>query len=141
MMGRGVGWWIGDWLRYGNAKYGEKYSRALKLTGYDVQTLKNMVYVASRFEPSRRRDVLSWTHHAEVAALSDEDQEVWLNRAVAERLSVRSLREEIVLSNAAHRRQSRRGLKRAKGVVCPACGFAFRRRHPAPEGADSAQPS
>ncbi|MDQ3933017.1 MAG: hypothetical protein M3340_00110 [Actinomycetota bacterium] len=128
-MSRGAGWWIGDWLSYGNAKYGEKYSRAVKLTGYDIQTLKNMVYVASRFEPSRRRDVLSWTHHAEVAALSRDEQETWLNRAVAERLSVRSLREEIVLSHAARSRQSRRHLKRADGVVCPACGFAFRERH------------
>jgi hypothetical protein len=32
-MGRSVGWWIGDWLRFGNARYGEKYTRAMKITG------------------------------------------------------------------------------------------------------------
>ena len=141
MIGRGVGWWIGDWLNYGNAKYGEKYTRAAKLTGYDHQTLRNMVYVASRFEPSRRRDVLSWTHHAEVAALSDEEQELWLDRAERERLSVRSLREEIVLGRAARTRRSRSAVARAgDGLVCPACGFELR-THEAVAHGDSDPPA
>src|SRR5262245_58273494 len=53
-IGRGVAWWIGDWVTYGNAKFGEKYSRAATVTGYDVQSLMNMAYVASRFEFPRR---------------------------------------------------------------------------------------
>ena len=63
VMGRCNQWWIGDWIRYGNARYGEKYSRAAKLTGYDVQTLRNMVWVASQFDDiSCRRAELSWGH-------------------------------------------------------------------------------
>ena len=95
VIGRGAGWWLGDWLNYGNAKYGERYARASRITGYDAQTLMNMVYVASRFEASRRRENLSWSHHAEVAALPYEEQERWLTRADVDRLSVRCLREEI----------------------------------------------
>jgi hypothetical protein len=94
-IGRGVSWWLGDWLRYGNARYGEKYARASVITGYDVQTLMNMVYVASRFEPRRRRDALSWSHHAELAALSEAEQERWLSFAESNRISVRSLRQEL----------------------------------------------
>ena len=93
--GRSAGWWIGDWLRYGNARFGERYSRAARVTGYDVQTLMNMVYVASRFDSSRRREILSWSHHAELAALDPETQDHWLEKAIEERLSVRDLRLEV----------------------------------------------
>ena len=37
----------------------------------------NMVYVASRFEVSRRREMLSWSHHAALAALDRDGQELW----------------------------------------------------------------
>lgn len=36
--------------------------------------------VASRLETSRRRDVLSFSHHQEVAALPPEEQDRWLGR-------------------------------------------------------------
>jgi CYTH domain-containing protein len=93
-IGRQSPWWVGDWVRYGNAKFGERYVRASRITGYDIQTLKNMAYVASRFDPSRRRDELSWSHHAEVAALPPEEQDRWLSRVQADHLSVKDLRHE-----------------------------------------------
>lgn len=93
-IGRCSQWWLGDWINYGNAKFGERYSRAVKLTGYDVQSLMNMVYVASRFDISRRREKLSWSHHAALASLDLDAQERWLDRAIAERLSVADLRVE-----------------------------------------------
>ena len=92
---RSAGWWIGDWIRYGSTHYGSKYAMAARVTGYDDQTLMNMVYVATRFEVSRRREKLSWSHHAEVAALDRDGQERWLDRAAAARLTVRGLRREL----------------------------------------------
>ena len=68
-----AGWWIGDWVRYGAATYGQRYAVATRVTGYNDQTLMNMVYVATRFEISRRRENLSWSHHAELAALDREN--------------------------------------------------------------------
>ncbi|HEX8053634.1 MAG TPA: hypothetical protein VF517_11645 [Thermoleophilaceae bacterium] len=121
LIGRNVGWWIGDWLRYGNAAYGERYTRAARVTGYDVQTLMNMVYVASRVDTSRRREKLSWSHHAELAALDPDAQERWLARAEAERLSVRCLREEV-------RREARAlaaGEAAGETFVCKSCGHSF----------------
>jgi hypothetical protein len=55
----------------------------------------NMVYVASRFEVSRRREKLSFGHHAELASLPRPDQERWLERAQAEKLPVHVLRREL----------------------------------------------
>ena len=95
VIGRGVGWWVGDWLRYGNMKFGERYARASRITGYDVQTLMNMVYVASAYDVSERRANLSFSHHAELAALPPAARERWLDLAESNRLSVRCLREEL----------------------------------------------
>jgi hypothetical protein len=106
LIGRAAAWWIGDWVNYGNARFGEKYTRAARVTGYDVQSLMNMAYVASRFDISRRREELSWSHHSELAALDPSDQDKWLEYAAAEQLSVRGLREE--LRGRRHRRQAER---------------------------------
>jgi hypothetical protein len=133
VIGRSAGWWIGDWLRYGNAKYGERYAHAATITGYDTQTLMNMVYVASRFDGARRRQGLSWSHHAEVAALPPEEQERWLTRAEADRLSVRCLREELRRERRALNAGREKHLPAGNGAAresasashhlrCPACG-------------------
>jgi hypothetical protein len=141
-IGRASSWWIGDWIRYGSARYGDKYAPASQVTGYDVQSLMNMAYVASRFEVSRRRPGLSFSHHAELAALAPEDQELWLDRAEAGGLSVRSLRSELrkVRQRSAARLALAEGRMDAPhepspahaepamngdGVACPHCGHHF----------------
>jgi hypothetical protein len=138
-IGRGSAWWIGDWVRYGSARYGDKYAAASQVTGYDVQSLMNMSYVASRFDASRRRPGLSFSHHAELAGLLPEDQELWLDRAEVGGLSVRALRAE--LRQARQRSAARAAMARARlqaapdpapaehGDVleCPHCGHHFAR--------------
>lgn len=135
-IGRGSGWWIGDWIRYGSVRYGDKYSAASQVTGYDAQSLMNMAYVAGRFDVSRRRDGLSFSHHAALASLPTDEQELWLDRAEAGALSVRSLRSE--LRQARHRAATRAALAETRrrrdttrpagpelGLVCPECGHRF----------------
>lgn len=90
--GRGLAWAIGDWLTYGEENYGEKYAQAMEATGYPVETLANWASVARRVAPSRRRESLSWSHHAEVASLPPADQEGWLMRAEAENWDRATLR-------------------------------------------------
>jgi hypothetical protein len=130
VIGRGTGWWIGDWVNYGNARFGERYVRAARITGYDVQTLMNMVYVASRFEPSRRRPNLSFSHHAELAALPAGEQDHWLERAEAERLSVRCLREEVRRARRAAEGEAEPESEELTApdeeLVCPHCGGHFK---------------
>jgi hypothetical protein len=141
-LGRASGWWIGDWIRYGNARYGERYEAAARLTGYDVHSLRNMAYVAAHFEIPRRRAGLSFSHHAELACLPPEEQELWLDRVEAGDLSVRTLRIRLretrdrVASRAALAEPSRPGaehsaligrpIRRAMAeVTCPECGHHF----------------
>jgi hypothetical protein len=119
-------WWLGDWIRYGNARFGERYARAAAITGYDVQSLMNMVWVASRFEISRRREILSWSHHETVASLEHDVQEQWLDRATEEKLSVADLRLELrtarKLVKEGAQSEGDPSLSAAPVVVCPNCG-------------------
>jgi uncharacterized protein (DUF1778 family) len=74
-------WCLGDWLVFGERAYGERYRTALAATRLDYQTLRNYAWVARKFPLARRRGKLSLHHHAEVAALSEREQDVWLERA------------------------------------------------------------
>ena len=134
VIGRGAGWWLGDWLRYGNERFGERYVRASRITGYDVQTLMNMVYVASRFEPDERREGLSWSHHAEVAAHEGEDRRRWLDLAESERLSVRCLREELRRARRIEAADPEPELEAevTPEIECPECGCRFAKARNAP---------
>lgn len=93
--GRACQWWIGDWLNFGAPRYGEKYAQAVEITGYDIQTLANMAWVAGRYTPSRRRENLSWSHHQELATLDEKDQNQWLDIAEQQKLGVHKLRAAI----------------------------------------------
>ena len=92
-------WWLGDWLNFGENKYGEKYSQALEETDYSYSGLSNAAWVANKIETSRRRENLSWSHHAEVAGLSEEKQDIFLGKALDKTLSVMDLRKEIKRPN------------------------------------------
>lgn len=127
-------WWVGDWLEYGASRWGEKYSEAAKITGYDVKTLRNIAYVARRFDLSRRRDNLTWSHHAEVAVLEPHEQNTWLDRALADQLSVADLRTELRSSQRASRTPREGGDGggepdpsggSAPSMTCPHCGKAI----------------
>jgi predicted RNA-binding Zn-ribbon protein involved in translation (DUF1610 family) len=134
VIGRGSDWWIGDWLLYGTAKWGERYSEAAKLTGYDPKTLRNMRYVSSRFDVSLRRDDLTWSHHALLASLERDAQAYWLQRASEDRLSVADLRLELRAeqhgASEGARQLTPRECSPATVIVCPNCGEAVPIRAP-----------
>jgi hypothetical protein len=92
-------WAVGDWWRYGEHAYGDRKALATATEafgrGYAFQTLMAFGHVAGAVPTFRRRKVLSWSHHAEVAKLGPEDQERFLEIAVAEKLSVKKLRDRI----------------------------------------------
>ena len=130
-------WWLGDWVRYGAEKWGEKYTQAAKITGYDPRSLANMASVAAAFDSSRRRDDLTWSHHVAVAGLPEPEQETWLDRAAAEGLSVADLRTELraapkrgkpvpVAEEAGIEVGVREGAEEGGSVpvvLCPQCGY------------------
>lgn len=124
-MSRCSQWWLGDWVRYGSQRWGEKYKEASRITGYDVKTLRNIVYVAEQVEMSRRRDNLTWSHHAEVCALDPAEQDKWLDRAVTQRLSVADLRIELRGARKEAGESPGASKRDAKEVTCPECAHRF----------------
>lgn len=89
---RSVQWWVGDALAYGEAHYGEEAFAELERRD---KTLANWATVARGVEPSRRREGVAFSHHAEVASLRDrpESQEKILKRVETEDLTVGQTRE------------------------------------------------
>lgn len=88
-------WCLGDWLAYGMEAFTGRYRSAVDETSLDYQTLRNYVWVAKRFPLARRREGLSFGHHAEVAALADPEQDFWLRKAEELGWSVKWLRQEV----------------------------------------------
>jgi hypothetical protein len=91
-------WCLGDWLVFGESRYNGRYRDAIDRTSLDYQTLRNYAWVARRFPLLRRRDTLSFGHHAEVAALSEPEQDFWLRKAETLSWSRNKLRREVKAS-------------------------------------------
>lgn len=122
-IGRCSQWWIGDWIRYGTARWGEKYVEAARVTGYDVASLRNMAWVAAQFDLSLRSDKLSWSHHVLLAPLDTDEQRDWIERAERERLSVADLRLELRANGYGRDGKVAAEPAGEQGAdVCPHCG-------------------
>ena len=124
-MARCSKWLLGDWIRYGTTRWGEKYKQVARITGYDVKTLRNIAYVAGQVDVSRRRDNLSWSHHAEVCSLEPEQQDKWLDFAANEGVSVADLRIEIRSALRAEDGEDPDSKPNRKIVTCPECEHQF----------------
>jgi hypothetical protein len=96
-------WWLGDWLVYGEHAYGDRYKQAIADTSLSYQTLRNYAWMARTFPVSRRRDTLSFGHHVEVAALPEDEQDVWLVRAEQLHWSCNKLRRALRAAKLANR--------------------------------------
>lgn len=92
-IGGSIHFWLGDWLKFGEKKWGEKYAQAIEETGFDYGTLRNDVFVCENVDLSCRRDKLSFSHHAEVASLEPEKQKIWLDKAEKEHLTRSEFRQ------------------------------------------------
>lgn len=88
-----VHFWIGDWLNYGEMTY-EEFSQELD-DRWNYKTLANDKYIASKIPFSRRREKLSYSHHAEVAPLEPREQEEWLDKAEKNEWTRERLRLEL----------------------------------------------
>ena len=95
-VGKTIGFIIGDWINYGEKRWGDKYEAALERTGLEYGTLRNYAHVARKVELSLRNDKLDYSLHATVAKLkTNEEKQHWLNMAEKHDLSVRRLRKSI----------------------------------------------
>lgn len=91
---------LGDALRFGEEKFGEKYADVIDATRDYMRTrgieqAKNWMWVAGKVPPHLRNINLSFAHHELVAKLDQSEQEEFLKLAESEALTVRELREKV----------------------------------------------
>ncbi|MFD6157264.1 LmbU family transcriptional regulator [Nocardia sp. NPDC060256] len=88
-------WCLGDWLVYGKRHFPDRYEVAVRAAGLRYQTLRNYAWVARRFPLEQRRTGLSFQHHAEVASLPVDEQNLWLDEAERLMWTTKQLRTQI----------------------------------------------
>lgn len=98
---------IGDWLLFGEQKFGqdaaqavegtldERYDVAQRTTGLAPKTLLNYVRIAREIPFKRRRIELDAACHEPVASLAPAEQDAWLQKAVDGGWNRDRLRDEI----------------------------------------------
>jgi hypothetical protein len=92
---KSVHFWLGDWLNFGEGAYGEEFAQEIDEVKFKYQTLQNDKWVAKRIAPSRRRESISFSHHAEVADLEPDEQEEMLTLAVEKNLPLSQFRKTV----------------------------------------------
>lgn len=73
-----IGFAIGDWINFGQKKWGERYKDALQITGLDYGTLRVYASVANSVPLLTRSNKLTFAHHRQVAALKPDAQKKWI---------------------------------------------------------------
>jgi len=109
---------IGDLLVLGENKFGEQILDFMDAFDYSAHSIQNIKSVARSIPPSRRRENLSWSHHAAVAALPEGKQNAVLTEAETGRLSVMETRERVRAEN---------GQPLNDVLQCPNCEAVFNR--------------
>lgn len=88
-------WWIADLHEYVEMRHGEYVAQIMSATGLAPQTIENIISVGRRVPPSRRRLGVTFSLHAEVAALPPNEQRHWLKVAQEEALTKTELRARL----------------------------------------------
>ena len=91
-------WHLGDLLAYGQRRFDGLCGD--RLTTRQRSCLEGFARVAERFDVDRRRESLTYGHHAAVTAMSDPMQAYWLDRAECQEWAVGELRAAINRSNS-----------------------------------------
>jgi len=92
-------WQVIDLLTLAYERWGRKFLRAEATSlGYSPQTVDNYVSIGRRFRRGSRREEISPHVHYELARIPLAEREKWLDRYVAEGMTVRKLK----LAIAAH---------------------------------------
>lgn len=91
-----IRWLLGHWWCCIEHRYGERKAIAMtNVLGREYGTLANYGSVFRKVETSRRRELLSFTHHVLVAPLEPDEQTYFLNIAEKDKLKTRELKDKI----------------------------------------------
>jgi N6-adenosine-specific RNA methylase IME4 len=89
-------WWIGDWLRFGGHKWGDKYEAAAEVLGMKPSSVKTYKSIAESYpELLTRVNNLSFTHHRLAASLPAASRRRYLTDAADNNWSASRLRSEL----------------------------------------------
>lgn len=120
-MRKTLGWWIGDWLNYGEQNYSEQFSQAASETGLHPETLRKYQWVSSRIPFERRRKPpVEYSHHELVAGMEPAEQGVWLDQVEANNWTVAELRRELKEDKGTNP-----GTRDGTHYTCPKCEAAL----------------
>jgi len=110
-------WALYDTMLTIERRHGDDFvAQAALVTGRQEQTINNGMSIARRIPPSRRRDGVTFSTHAEVAAESPNDQRHWLKVASDERLTKIELRSRVQAKKEGHA-----NVLTPEPKVCPTC--------------------
>jgi len=76
---RKILWYLGDLAAFGLSRWPQAVKEFIDSSEFEKTTIQTAAWVCRSIEPSRRRDDISFSTHIEVAALSPDRQNFWLN--------------------------------------------------------------
>jgi N6-adenosine-specific RNA methylase IME4 len=97
------GWWLADWLNYGESRsdFKQKLEAVLDAGIVKEKTAQNLKYIGKAIPRARRRENVDFSLHAEVAGLEPDEQDEWLEKAETEGYTRQELRKQIRASKRA----------------------------------------
>ena len=96
---RSLAFWMGDWMNYGEQKFGDIAMQAVEDTGKSVETLIKWKAVAFRVRREIRVKELGWTHHFYVCYTPEDQRGPLLQMALNVGLTSRELKDVVKLDN------------------------------------------
>ncbi len=118
LVGRSMGWIVGDWLNFGEDHFGEDYAQYAENCGYDPGVLSTYQTVAKRFAPEQRHPDVSFSHYRLLVRFTDAKVAKWIDKILDGKLSVSQLRDLIAEKEAAgEEEEAERGRPRVTKIT------------------------
>lgn len=91
-----LNWWVGDSINFAaKSAFGEKYTQAIHITGKEYSTLTTIAAVCERITLDRRRALLPFSYHVEVAYLPYQEADFILDQAERQNWNRDDIREAV----------------------------------------------
>lgn len=97
-VGRNINWWVGDWLLFGEHRYGDQYAQGVSLLQLDENTLRQWAWTCKVFPPEKRRwDVPFSQYHnmARVAQIAPQQADAFMDVVQEKGLTVSETRSMV----------------------------------------------
>lgn len=89
-------WWIGDWLRFGGHKWGDKYEKAAEQLGLKPESCRKYKQIAEAYSGFESRiSGVSFLHHQIAASLDEQPRKNLLTNAAEDEWSASTLRARL----------------------------------------------